>query len=386
MSNVIGMGVVGCGAIGINAALEHLGIEDVHDRVRVVAVCDPAPGRAEAAAKKYGVPAHYRTLEELLADRNVDAVTIGSPIGLHYEQGMAAIAAGKHVHFNKTMCTTRTEADDLIRAAAAKGVRLVASPGQMLRPALRRLRKLVAEGALGKLIWAAASCGVSHYHTQEKVRSKDGPLGEIDPSWYYKRPAGGPLYDVTVYALHSLTGLVGPALRVCGMSGLAVREREFNGRKILCEMDDNTFMLIDFGDAFFGFSGGTVLGGVTRGQHTPTIFGTGGSILGTVFTPNKPIGGNYTFGEPGEPQEMQREGDHQPHVLGAHAKMKESHVFEDMMQLVDWVREGTPSIATAEHARHVIEIIEACYRAAATGQTQELVSTFEPLAAEECEV
>ena len=49
------------------------------------------------------------------------------------------------------------------------------------------------------------------------------------------------------------------------------------------------------------------------------------------------------------------------------------------MQLVDWVLDGTPSIATAEHARHVIEIFEAGYRAAETGQTQELTTTFEPV-------
>jgi predicted dehydrogenase len=46
------------------------------------------------------------------------------------------------------------------------------------------------------------------------------------------------------------------------------------------------------------------------------------------------------------------------------------------MQLVDWVRDGTPSAVTAEHARHVIDIIESAYRASQTGQTQELTTTF----------
>jgi predicted dehydrogenase len=50
-------------------------------------------------------------------------------------------------------------------------------------------------------------------------------------------------------------------------------------------------------------------------------------------------------------------------------------VYEDVMQLVDWVRDGKPSIVTAEHARHVIDIIESAYRAAATGQTQDLTTT-----------
>ncbi|MFC7624224.1 hypothetical protein [Microlunatus sp. GCM10028923] len=51
-------------------------------------------------------------------------------------------------------------------------------------------------------------------------------------------------------------------------------------------------------------------------------------------------------------------------------------MYEDVMQLVDWVRDGTPSIVTAEHARHVIDIIESGYRAATTGQTQDLTTTF----------
>jgi predicted dehydrogenase len=120
MSNVLGMGVVGAGSIGIRAALMHLSLPDVQDRVRITAVCDPVPGRAAAAAERYGVAGAYETLNELLDDPNVDMVTLCSPIGLHYEQGMAAIRAGKHVHFNKTMCTAAKEADDLIALAAKR--------------------------------------------------------------------------------------------------------------------------------------------------------------------------------------------------------------------------------------------------------------------------
>ena len=92
----------------------------MQDRVRLAAVCDPVPGRAEAAAEKYGVLAHYVTYEELLADPNVDAVTLCSPIGLHFEQGMVAIEAGKHIHFNKTMTTRSHEADKLIARGGSK--------------------------------------------------------------------------------------------------------------------------------------------------------------------------------------------------------------------------------------------------------------------------
>jgi predicted dehydrogenase len=59
-----------------------------------------------------------------------------------------------------------------------------------------------------------------------------------------------------------------------------------------------------------------------------------------------------------------------------HREIEEQHVWEDIMQLIDWIRDGTPTIVTAEHARHVIDIIESAYRAAATGCTQELTTTF----------
>ena len=65
-----------------------------------------------------------------------------------------------------------------------------------------------------------------------------------------------------------------------------------------------------------------------------------------------------------------------PHVVGPHRDIGEQHVYEDIMQLVDWIREDRPSPVTAEHARHVIDIIESAYRAAETGQTQALRTTF----------
>jgi predicted dehydrogenase len=52
-------------------------------------------------------------------------------------------------------------------------------------------------------------------------------------------------------------------------------------------------------------------------------------------------------------------------------------VFEDIMQLVDWVNDGAPSIVTAEHARHVVEIIDAAYRSSESGRAQELHTTLD---------
>ena len=100
-NSFVGIGVAGCGSIGLRSALDHFKYGELDGTVRITAVCDPAPGRAKAAAEKYNIPASYETYEAMLEDANVDMVTLCSPIGLHYGQGMQAIAAGKHIHFNK---------------------------------------------------------------------------------------------------------------------------------------------------------------------------------------------------------------------------------------------------------------------------------------------
>lgn len=373
MTAPLGIGVVGAGSIGIRGALQHLCLPDVQDRLTLAAVCDPVPGRAQAASEKYGVARAYESYEDLLADPNVHAITLGSPIGLHYEQGLQAIRAGKHIHFNKTMTTTTTEATHLIEEAAAKGVKLVASPGQMLRPQNKRIRKLIQEGALGRLAWAATGAAFGAYHEHEGVRQGDDPLSNINPAWYWRKPGGGPLYDMTVYGLHTLTGILGPAKRVTAMSGVAIKEREYRGETYPSDADDNSLLLLDFGDSLFAFVYGTFAGSLTQfGQ--PDFYGQKGSIVGMKLN-------GAPFDYPGREQaDTAKQGGNTllPHVVGPHRELDEAHVFEDIMQLVDLVREGAPTVSTAEHARHVIEIIEAGYRAAETGQTQPLTTTFTP--------
>jgi predicted dehydrogenase len=373
MSAPLKIGIVGAGSIGIRGALEHLVMPDVHDRVIMTAVCDNVPGRAKAAAEKYGVPQYFEDYEQMLKEADIDAVTLGTPIGIHYEQGLKAIRAGKHVHFNKTMTTTVAEADHLIEEAAKAGVKLVSCPGEMIRPHNRRIREMIQEGVIGDVVWAAAGAAFGSYHENEGVRKGDDVLSNVDPTWYWRKAAGGgPLYDMTVYSLHALTGILGPAKAVAGMSGVRIKEREFQGKKYVCDAHDNSLMVLDFGDAIFAFVYGTAVGSLTQG-FAPTIFGTKGSIAGLNLN-------GQPFDYPGREIAMKAKHGNQailPHAFGRHGEIEETHVYEDIMQLVDLVLDGKPTPSTPEHARHVIEIIEGAYRSAETGETVKLRTTFE---------
>ncbi|MFN3652722.1 MAG: Gfo/Idh/MocA family protein [Armatimonadota bacterium] len=372
MANPIRIGVLGAGSIGIRGALAHLAVGDFNDRVVAAAVCDTVPGRAQAAAERYGVPQAFESLEQMLREGDLDAVTIGTPIALHYEQGLQCLAAGKHLHFNKTMTTAVEEADDLIARAEAAGVKLVSSPGQMLRPHLRRMKELIEDGAIGRLAWATTGAAFGSYHEQEGVRQGEDVLSNINPAWYWRKPGGGPLYDMTVYGLHSLTGILGPAKRVTAISGTLLQEREFRGEMFPSDCDDNTAILVDFGQAVFAFCYGTAAGGINPIFGTPSFFGIKGSLVGDQLN-------GEPFDFPG--REKQAVGGINvvlPDYNERHPT-EEFHVFQDLLQLADLAREGTPAVGTAEHARHVIDIIESGYRAAETGQAQELRTTFAPV-------
>ena len=82
---------------------------------------------------------------------------------------------------------------------------------------------------------------------------------------------------MTVYALHALTGILGPARRVTAMSGVRLPEREFRGQMAPTDADDNSLILLDFGDNLFALAYGTAAGSITPAS-AGRYFGTKGSI------------------------------------------------------------------------------------------------------------
>ncbi len=260
----------------------------------------------------------------------------------------------------------------------------MASPGEVLRPQLQAVKRLIESGAVGTLCWFMNGSAPLSYHEAEEFRQGDDVLSNIDPSWYFRKPGGGPLYDTTVYALHASTSVLGPAKRVTALSGKRVKERGFRDKMIPTEADDNTLMLLDYGDGLFGLAFGVAGHGSYNvvGDGLPWVgayFGTEGFIQGLTLV--KGFADRQPVDYPGRDVAEQTPGINGqqallPHVVGPHRSLGEQHVFEDIMQLVDWVREDEASPVTVEHARHVVEIIEAAYRSAETGETQTLKTSF----------
>ncbi len=253
MTAPVKAGLIGCGSLSLIGILPQLAEPDAKERLALVAVCDVNEIRARETAERFGVPDAYSSAQDLIARDDIDLVLIITPIEYHYPLAMDALRAGKHVYVQKTMATTYAEAREMVETARERGLTLVAAPGQMLAPAMQAMKQLVTSGALGDVYWAWGSTG-GWYH-DEPTRRGEGALGAVDPTWYY-RAAGGPLRDVTVYMLHSLTGVLGPARRVTAMSGIRNPVRQWREKAIPVEVDDNSLLLLDFGEATFAMAGG----------------------------------------------------------------------------------------------------------------------------------
>ena len=179
---IVRIGMAGCGSVAQRGLLPHLASEDIRQWCELTAVMDPVPGRAEATAEKFSAKLAFLDYDEMLASE-IDAVVIASPIGIHYEQAMKAIAAGKHLHLNKTMTTTKAEADGVIEAAQKAGLKVVASPGRAHRPGAKRVKEIIEAREIGRAYWAVTGAA-SGGHEFERFRTGDDVLSNVNLAWY----------------------------------------------------------------------------------------------------------------------------------------------------------------------------------------------------------
>jgi predicted dehydrogenase len=179
------------------------------------------------------------------------------------------------------------------------------------------------------------------------------------------------MYDMAVYALHAITGILGPVKRVTGMSGIGLEERSFKGQPITVEMDDNTHLLLDFGENVFCLVyGSNSYGG--PGRPFASLFISGSQGAAAASRSGVEVWGRRIEGG----HRVEAVGSEMPFVFGPHLELPERHVYSDIMHMVDCVLNDKEPAVSAEHARHVIEIIELGYIAAHTGRTQEMTTTF----------
>jgi len=146
----VGLGVLGVGLQGE----AHVRTFKCVPGCEVVAVADVNAERAAEVARQYGVPHADDNLDELLANDAVEAVSIVLPDHLHREAGVRAAQAGKHLLMEKPLATTVADAEAIVAAAKAAGVKLMVNFSNRWQLAVKMLRERFSAGAFGKAVYA----------------------------------------------------------------------------------------------------------------------------------------------------------------------------------------------------------------------------------------
>ncbi len=126
------------------------------ERVDVVAVGSRDAARAQAYADEHGIPRAHGSYEALLADREVDAVYVSLPNGMHHEWTMQALAAGKHVLCEKPYTRHPAEVEEAFDAAETAGLVLMEAFMYRHHPQTREIERIVRDGALGRVVSVTA--------------------------------------------------------------------------------------------------------------------------------------------------------------------------------------------------------------------------------------
>lgn len=147
-ANPIRVGIVGQGRSGFG--IHGANMPKVPDQYRIVAVADVIPQRVAESAAQLNAKA-YNSIEQLLADKDVELVVVSSPNYLHVDHSLKALRAGKHVLCEKPFGLKVKDVDRMIAAAAKAGK--VVQPFQQRRyePDLNKVKEIMASGILGEI-------------------------------------------------------------------------------------------------------------------------------------------------------------------------------------------------------------------------------------------
>ena len=157
------------------------------EKASLYAVASRKIETAKSFAEKYGTVVYYGSYEEMLKDSNVDLVYICTPNAFHYEQIKLCLSYGKHVICEKPMVKNEEQVREIFALAREQGCFLMEAEKTMFTPLNKKIKKMIAEGEIGKL------------HTIRAQYCSDGLDGLPKDHWVLDEDFGGCTYDIGVY-------------------------------------------------------------------------------------------------------------------------------------------------------------------------------------------
>jgi predicted dehydrogenase len=354
------------------------------------AVLSPTGTHAKDFATKHGVKNSFKDLEKFLASE-IDLVVLGCPNDLHAEITAKAAAAGKHVVCEKPLCTSLAEADQMIGACRQAKVKLMYAEELCFTPKYVRLKRLVDEGALGRI------------YMVKQAEKHDGPHSPW--FWDVKRSGGGVTIDMGCHAFEFFRWMLGAPAGGRGKAkvqdqqtqshespvGEAIAVKKARAVSVYADMDtfvhkdrtkgeDNAIILVRFdteeGEAIaVAEESWAKKGGM---DDSAEVYGSNGVAYAD------PLQGNaiLTYSDTGYGYAVEKAGTTRGWSFCSWEELWNYGFPQEFAHFIDCVANDREPIETGEDGRAVLEIILGAYQSAGEGKRVALpprVSTGRPI-------
>jgi UDP-N-acetyl-2-amino-2-deoxyglucuronate dehydrogenase len=345
----LGFAVVGCGRIAqkYSQIFQDGALANAH----LVGVCDVKPYRAQNLAEKHGIRAFddMRAMMTSLGDA-VDVVCVLTESGLHAEHVQALAPYGKHLVVEKPMALTLTDADCMIEAADAHGVKLfVVKQNRYNRP-VQKLREAIDEGRFGKMVMGTVRvrwCRRQAYYDQDSWRG----------TWAFD---GGVFANQASHHIDLLEWFMGRPVSVFAKSRRALVDVE-------CE--DTGVAIVTFESGAIGLVEATTATRPKDLEGSVSLLGERGSVEIGGFAVNEMRVWRFEDSRPDDDNVLAEFRENPPNVYGF------GHVAY-LRNVIDAIRDGVPSLVDGLEGRKSLELITAIYESIETGR--EVPLRFKP--------
>lgn len=351
------VGIVGCGNIS-DIYLKNC--TQTFDILEVVACADLIMERAQAKAEQYNIPKAC-TVEELLADPEIEIVVNLTIPKAHAEVCLAALNAGKNVYVEKPLAVTREDGQKILQTAKEKGLLVGGAPDTFLGAGIQTCRKIIDDGWIGQPV-AATAFMMCHGHES----------WHPDPEFYYK-VGGGPMFDMGPYYLTALISLMGPIKRVTGSAQITFPERVITsqpkyGTKITVDVPTHVAGILDFET---GAVGTIITSFDVWASQLPRI-----EIYGSLATLSVPDPNTF-----GGPVFIKKAGDKEWKEMPLSHGYAENSRGIGVADMAYALRTGRSHRANGELTYHVLDVMHAFHDASKEGKHIVVQSTCQRPAA-----
>jgi UDP-N-acetyl-2-amino-2-deoxyglucuronate dehydrogenase len=344
---MIRFGLLGCGRI----AKRHSDLLGGHhiEGASLAAVCDPIRTRADAIASKFGVPACY-DIDDFLARKDIDVVSVLTPSGLHAGHVIACAKAGKHVVVEKPMALRLQDADAMIRACDEAGVKLFVVKQNRFNVPVVKAREALEAGRFGKLVLGTVRvrwCRDQAYYDQDAWRG----------TWAHD---GGVLSNQASHHIDMLEWFFGDVVNVHARAVSAL---------VRIETEDTAVATLKFRNGALGIIEATTATRPADLEGSLSILGEKGTVEIAGFAVTQIRHWRFVDELPSDKEVVGKFSVNPPNVYGFGHQAYYQHVVECLVS-------HRAALVDGLEGRKSLELISALYESIETGH--EVALRFEP--------